>query len=159
MIFFPFRLLLVYKYSHLCILKDKDLPLTVLSQQESVRSVNLRIITESHCSCMDSIRSTVDQSDEGSGRTTATASISGSDGTTSSLYDESVETVPLQAQSGQTGNGTFLLSKGALPLNPNQLSADQLCENTESRTTDNKDKEDMENKVHAYMAQHNNQES
>ena len=83
-----------------------------------------------------------------------------SDGTGSTLTsDESMEMVSFYAESGQLGGGIYSLSKDALPFKPTQLGAGQVCENIHSRIADNRDREDMDTKVQACIAEDNNRES
>ena len=103
-----------------------------------------------------------DQSDEGcgSGETTATTSLSESAEIVSSTSGESECTASIHSESGLTGGETHVHvpSKDILPFKPAHLDAQLLLEQHQSRTSDNKEREDRDNKVRAFMTEDNNRE-
>lgn len=96
-----------------------------------------------------------DQGDGGYGShdTSTTTSPSGSI-STGCICGESECMVPFQTESD--GGARHVLSKDSLPYAPNQLHLEVVLEQHQSRTSDNKDREDMKNKVHTILTEHNN---
>ena len=101
-----------------------------------------------------------DQSDEGcgSGETTATTSLSESSEIVSSISGGSECTTSIQTESGLLGGEihVHVPSKDILPFKSRQLDAQLLIEQIQSRTSDNRDREDRDNKVHTFMTEDNN---
>ena len=96
-----------------------------------------------------------DQGDKGYGSrdTSTTTSTSGSI-SNGSICGESECMVPFQTESD--GRARHVLSKASLPLASTQLDSEVVAEQYQSRTSDNKDREDMKNKVHTILAEINN---
>ena len=145
---------LVYKRVQLSHVKEKDFLPTVESPlQESPENQRFH---------MDPGNNAKDRSDEGcgSGETTATTSLSDHESAeiASSISGGSECTVSFHPESGLPGGETHIPSKDILPLNYSQLSAPCVLEQHQLRTSDNKDREDMVNKVHTFMTEDNNHE-
>ena len=92
----------------------------------------------------------------GSGETPTTISLSESAETASSISGGSECTVSACAEAGPQGGKTHIPS--TLPLKCIQIGAQHALEQYQSRTSDNRDKDDMENKVHTFTAEDNNRE-
>lgn len=56
-------------------------------------------------------------------------------------------TVPINAESGPPGNESRVYVPSTLPFAPTQFSSELVLDQLQSRTLDNKDKYDMDNKV------------
>lgn len=113
---------------------------------------------------MDAINNTVGlydtESTIESGETTTTTSVSESVEIASSISGGSDYTVSFHPESGPPGGETHVHvpSKDILPFKSRQLDAQLLIEQIQSRTSDNRDREDMDNKVHTFMTEDNNRE-
>ena len=96
-----------------------------------------------------------DQGDRGCGShdTSTTTSPSGSI-SSGCICGESECMVPFQTESD--GGAQHVLSKGSLPFPPTQFNSEVVLEQYQSRTLDNKDREDMKNKVHTILTEVNN---
>ena len=93
-----------------------------------------------------------------SGETTTATSVSVAESveTGSSISGGSECTVSIRPESGPPGGETHIPTN--LPLKYSRLSPQCVLEKIQSRTSDNKDREDMDNKVHTLLAEDNNHE-
>ena len=96
-----------------------------------------------------------DQGDKGYGShdMSITTSPSGSI-SNGSICGESECVVPFQTESD--GGARHVLSKATLPFAPTLFHSEDVFEQYQSRTSDNKDREDMKDKVHTILAEVNN---
>jgi hypothetical protein len=99
-----------------------------------------------------------DQGDGGYGSGETPTTISPAESTGCISYGSEC-TVSIHAESGLPGGETRVhASKDTLPFASTQLGPQALLEQLQLRTLDNKDSEDMDNKVHEFMTENNNHE-
>ena len=143
-----FRAFLVCKLYRFCHMKEEDFHPNVQFHQETNGAAENQL---RDFNTDPGANSTVDQSDGGShsSESTMTTSVPDSDAVSSTMaIDQPEQIVASQAESGQPGGASCLPSRKTLPLICTQLGADLVHEQYDSRTSDNKDKEDMDDKVH-----------
>lgn len=66
--------------------------------------------------------------------------------------------VPSQTESSLPDGGARHVLSASLPIAPNQLHLEDVLQQYQSRTLDNKDSEDMDNKVNNFASEDNNRE-
>ena len=89
----------------------------------------------------------------GSGDTPTTISPAESAG---SISYGSEYTVPIYAESGPPAGASRVHVPSTLPFAPTQFSSELVLDQLQSRTSDNKDREDMDKKVHTILTEVNN---
>ena len=105
----------------------------------------------------DSSNNTGDLGDGGYGTSDTPTTISRSE-SAGSISDRSERTVSIHSELGLPGGATGIPSKGILPLTSTQLEPEVVLQQYQSRTSDNKNSEDMDNKVHMFVSEDNNHE-
>ncbi len=98
-----------------------------------------------------------DDDDEESGSSDPPTTTTSPDGSISDRSDDNVM-IPLQTVPDGEARHVPVLSRDALPFRLNQFDSEVVREQHESRTSDNRDREDMKNKVHTFLTEPNNHE-